>query len=65
MKIQITGKELRQALYEWIIKQGKIAFNNHCVGAVYFNQDDSFIDDSATVSIDIESIFEEEGSHAD
>ena len=53
MKIQITGRELRQAIQDYVCNTGKVKLIGHVIGAVYFTGCDNHIDDSGDVTMDI------------
>lgn len=54
MKIYMTGRQLRQAVHEYILQEKKIILNGHAVGEICMG--DVCIDDASMILIGIEPI---------
>lgn len=54
MKIYMTGRQLRQAVHEYILREKKIILNGHAIGEICIG--DTCVDDESMVLIGIEPI---------
>jgi len=62
MQIKISGKELRQAIQDYVCSTGKIKLIDHVIGAVYFAGCDNHIDDSGDVVMDLVPVNSDNGT---